>query len=157
VQFYVTKVSGAAPPAHLQGRKDVVLVMPMDSVSFITRFEHYADTVPYMYHCHLLHHEDDGMMLAFIVLDTTATDVEELQGGSLRLYPNPADGYLQAWTDMQDVTVSVSDLTGKILHVPCEKRVDGLVLSTSILGNGIYLMSLKTLMGIVHRKFMINR
>jgi FtsP/CotA-like multicopper oxidase with cupredoxin domain len=33
---------------------------------------HFADhtdpTFPYMYHCHLLHHEDQGMMGQFLVL-----------------------------------------------------------------------------------------
>ncbi|MBK9413699.1 MAG: multicopper oxidase domain-containing protein [Bacteroidetes bacterium] len=62
VQFYVTDVNGISVPVSEQVKKDVVLVMPNESVSFITKFEDFADTIPYMYHCHLLHHEDDGMM-----------------------------------------------------------------------------------------------
>ena len=34
------------------------------------RFEDYADpTTPYMYHCHLLWHEDQGMMGQFLVVE----------------------------------------------------------------------------------------
>ncbi|MBK9413688.1 MAG: multicopper oxidase domain-containing protein [Bacteroidetes bacterium] len=72
VQFYVTDVNGISVPVSEQVKKDVVLVMPNESVSFITKFEDFADTIPYMYHCHLLHHEDDGMMGSFVVLPGTS-------------------------------------------------------------------------------------
>lgn len=69
VQFYVLSVNGATPAANLQGRKDVILVPGGNGVvRFITRFEDfYDDTMPYMYHCHMLTHEDDGMMGQYIV------------------------------------------------------------------------------------------
>ncbi|MCW5907791.1 MAG: multicopper oxidase domain-containing protein [Chitinophagales bacterium] len=64
VQFYVLDINGNPPPANMQGRKDVVHVPAGNSiVRFITRFETYADdSLPYMYHCHILTHEDGGMM-----------------------------------------------------------------------------------------------
>jgi FtsP/CotA-like multicopper oxidase with cupredoxin domain len=38
------------------------------TVRFITKFEDFADEdFPYMYHCHILPHEDGGMMGQFIV------------------------------------------------------------------------------------------
>lgn len=69
VPFYVLTINGVAPPPSQQGRKDVILVPGGNSVvRFITRFEDfYDDTFPYMYHCHMLTHEDDGMMGQFIV------------------------------------------------------------------------------------------
>jgi len=69
VSFYVLTVNGNPPPAHMRGRKDVVIVPAgMGVVRFITKFEDfYNDTLPYMYHCHMLTHEDDGMMGQFIV------------------------------------------------------------------------------------------
>jgi bilirubin oxidase len=69
VPFYILTINGAAPPAHMRGRKDVVLVPGgMGVVRFITKFEDfYNDTLPYMYHCHMLTHEDDGMMGQFLV------------------------------------------------------------------------------------------
>ena len=67
----MTEFNGNNPPAHLRGRKDVVLLQPGDTVKFITRFDDFADEMtPYMYHCHNLFHEDGGMMSAFIVRDT---------------------------------------------------------------------------------------
>ncbi|MCK6691163.1 MAG: multicopper oxidase domain-containing protein [Thermoanaerobaculia bacterium] len=76
--FYVLSVNGAAPAANLRGRKDVVAVPPMNgSVKLIVRFEDFSDPeMPYMYHCHILSHEDDGMMGQFIV-DAATTEADE--------------------------------------------------------------------------------
>ncbi len=47
-----------------------------------------------MYHCHLLHHEDDGMMGSFTVIDTTATGISEtnIDEPDFKFYPNPVSG-----------------------------------------------------------------
>ncbi|MEE8147590.1 MAG: multicopper oxidase domain-containing protein [Longimicrobiales bacterium] len=66
--FQVLSRDGATPPAHELGWKDVVLVRPFETVRIIKRFEDYADPVnPYMFHCHILEHEDVGMMGQFVV------------------------------------------------------------------------------------------
>jgi len=66
--FYILSKNGFPPPANERGRKDVVLVPAMSSVRIITKFSDFSDTMmPYMYHCHLLSHEDDGMMGQFTV------------------------------------------------------------------------------------------
>lgn len=96
VQFYVTDVNGISVPVSEQVKKDVVLVMPNESVSFITKFEDFADTIPYMYHCHLLHHEDDGMMGSFVVLPGTSdinNPSKNIEG--LECSPNPVSGSLR--------------------------------------------------------------
>jgi len=49
-----------------QGRKDTVLIMSGETVLIISRFRNYTGV--YMYHCHLLEHEDDGMMGQFEVI-----------------------------------------------------------------------------------------
>ena len=68
VQFYILDRDGFAPPENESGRKDVVLVKQMETVRFIAKFEDFADDeLPYMYHCHMLQHEDDGLMGQFIV------------------------------------------------------------------------------------------
>jgi len=66
VQFQILSRNGQVPPLHEQGRKDTVLVMPGETVRIITRFRDYTGI--YMYHCHLLEHEDDGMMGQFEVV-----------------------------------------------------------------------------------------
>ncbi|MFE7509117.1 multicopper oxidase family protein [Promicromonospora sp. NPDC057488] len=70
VQFQVLTVDGAPPPPHLRGWKDTVLLVQGSRYRLAMRFSDHTDPdVPYMYHCHLLQHEDDGMMGQFVVLD----------------------------------------------------------------------------------------
>ena len=66
VQFQILSRNGQAPPPHERGRKDTVLIMPGETVRIITRFQDYTGI--YMYHCHLLEHEDDGMMGQFEIV-----------------------------------------------------------------------------------------
>lgn len=70
VQFQVLDIAGAPPPPHLAGWKDTVYLRPQTDYRLIMRFEDYTDaTTPYMYHCHLLWHEDQGMMGQYVVVD----------------------------------------------------------------------------------------
>jgi blue copper oxidase len=69
IQFKVLQYKGGAPPPNLSGWKDTVALPPGQSVRFITRFTDYADpSSPYMFHCHLLQHEDNGLMGQFVVV-----------------------------------------------------------------------------------------
>jgi len=53
----------------MQGRQDTILLKPGDSADLLVRFEDYTDpNTPYMFHCHLLWHEDRGMMGQFVVV-----------------------------------------------------------------------------------------
>jgi bilirubin oxidase len=90
VQFHILDVNGIVPSEHLQGNKDVVLVPPMGgTVRFITRFDDFADVeTPYMYHCHMLSHEDSGMMGQFLVLPIVSIN-KETKNSNIRIYPNP--------------------------------------------------------------------
>jgi bilirubin oxidase len=70
------------------------LIPAGSSARLITKFEDFADdTVPYMYHCHMLKHEDSigGMMGQFVVIDPTASvDDFDFKNG-FSLYPNPSN------------------------------------------------------------------
>ena len=69
IQFQILDRNGQAPSAGEAGWKDTVLVFPKEKVRVITRFEDFADPdTPYMYHCHILEHEDSGMMGQFVVI-----------------------------------------------------------------------------------------
>lgn len=94
IQFSILDINGSKPPPEYSGWKDVILVKPDDTVRFITKFTTFANkTVPYMFHCHLLHHEDEGMMGSFLVLDTNATGLNPLKFVSnIVIYPNPSNG-----------------------------------------------------------------
>lgn len=65
--FRILRERGLEPPAYAQGWKDMVAVQ--EGVSeVLVRFDHPADAeTPYMYHCHILEHEDCGMMGQFSV------------------------------------------------------------------------------------------
>ena len=68
VQFRILDRNGRAPDAAEQGLKDTVVVYPGETVRLLLRFEDYTDPdLPYMYHCHILEHEDAGMMGQFTV------------------------------------------------------------------------------------------
>lgn len=70
VQFRILAVDGEAPPAALAGRKDTVYLEPRRTYRLLLRFEDYTDPqVPYMFHCHMLLHEDEGMMGQFVVVE----------------------------------------------------------------------------------------
>jgi blue copper oxidase len=69
VQFRVLDRDGEPPHPHEKGLKDTVLVDPNSAVRVITKFADFSDpTHPYMYHCHILEHEDAGMMGQFVVV-----------------------------------------------------------------------------------------
>jgi len=68
-QFRVLDRDGLPPASAEAGRKDTVLVEAGETVRILVRFDHYTDRAhPYMYHCHILEHEDAGMMGQFIVV-----------------------------------------------------------------------------------------
>ncbi len=68
VRFRVLSVAGAAPPPELAGWKDTVYVPPRTPLRLLVGFAQPADErAPFMYHCHVLWHEDQGMMGQFVV------------------------------------------------------------------------------------------
>ncbi|MCH7984869.1 MAG: multicopper oxidase domain-containing protein, partial [Chloroflexi bacterium] len=69
IQFQILTRNGSAPPENERGWKDVVLVKPGEIVRIIAQFSDFADPdTPFMYHCHILEHEDGGMMGQFVVV-----------------------------------------------------------------------------------------
>lgn len=58
-QFTVLSVNGEKPDASMQGSKDTITVQPGQKVRIAVSF---PEIGLYMYHCHILEHEDVGMM-----------------------------------------------------------------------------------------------
>jgi len=58
-QFQVLDRDGNPPPPNEAGWKDTFLVSPGEKVRVIATFKHSGK---FMYHCHILEHEDAGMM-----------------------------------------------------------------------------------------------
>ncbi len=93
IQFNILDRNGLPVPEWEQGLKDVVYVPSMGSARVITRFDDFADPdMPYMYHCHLLMHEDEGMMGQFVVIDPNAIGELNASGPVLSAWSEPALG-----------------------------------------------------------------
>jgi len=67
-RFRVLAMAGKPPPEHLSGWKDTVELAASARSEILVRFDHpAAAATPYMTHCHILEHEDTGMMAQFTV------------------------------------------------------------------------------------------
>lgn len=119
IQFNVLDRNGLAPEPWETGWKDVVHVPPMGVVRVITRFDDFADAeMPYMYHCHLLMHEDEGMMGQFLVVDPNSVNETEPSEPSIALWPNPTQNglvTLRAPNYVAGAYITVTDALGRAL------------------------------------------
>ncbi len=62
IQWQILDRNGKPASGVDLGWKDTVLVQPGETVRFIGRFDPAVNRGDYMYHCHILEHEDAGMM-----------------------------------------------------------------------------------------------
>ncbi|NUT91975.1 MAG: multicopper oxidase domain-containing protein [Saccharothrix sp.] len=75
VAFRILDIDGEEPPPHLRGPKDTVYVPGKTKVRLAVEFGHHTDPkTPYMYHCHILKHEDKGMMGQFVIVEPGTED-----------------------------------------------------------------------------------
>ncbi len=58
-QFKVLSVDGEKPPKDMRGKKDVISLEPGQKAKIEVVFK---NTGTYMFHCHILEHEENGMM-----------------------------------------------------------------------------------------------
>lgn len=144
ISFYMLRVNGSPPPPHMQGLKDVFLVMPGDTVEFITKFEHFVnDTIPYMFHCHNLAHEDMGMMTSFIViLPPVGEEDQESKDKEVKVFPNPSKGRVLLESDAEISAVEIYDHCGKMVYSQrtCGSRIE---INLSDRPSGLYLIRLE--------------
>ena len=120
VEFYILTRNGIAPPDYEKGWKDVVLVKGGETVRFIAKFDDYADLQhPFMFHCHIALHEDEGMMGQFVVGPST-TGVQDLSpsNSNYAVHPNPAKDKL--YIDVNDQSnpvyyATITNVNGKAL------------------------------------------
>lgn len=90
IQFFILDRNGNVPPPSEQGRKDVILIKPQETIRFIAQFSDFSNPdIPYMYHCHMLVHEDDAMMGQFVVVDNASGTSNIPKDSDVLLYPNP--------------------------------------------------------------------
>jgi bilirubin oxidase len=139
VPFYILDINGSPPPPELTGRKDVVLVPGgQGKVRFITKFEDFANPdVPYMYHCHMLTHEDGGMMGQFIVYDPLS-DLIETTESEIRIFPNPSNSLInfESKVEVQEILLHTLDGKSTLNQVKNPSKT----FDVSSLTDGFYLM-----------------
>ena len=154
IQFYILDRNGNAPDAHEQGKKDVVLVDANETVRFITHFTDFTnETVPYMYHCHILGHEDSGMMGQFLVLPEATANEEELDYGfpkQMRLnaaFPNPFNPSTTIELELANsssVELSVFNSLGQLVEIVANKEFSAgkhqFTINASNWASGVYLI-----------------
>ncbi len=129
-------------PAYMMGYKDDILIRANSTMTFVAAFDSFPSMMidsmmAFMYHCHILTHEDNSMMHQFIVVDSLTYHGGGGMGtnkltsrNSLTLYPNPAGDiiYLKG-SNIEAGTVRISDLLGRTLKEVKLKAFDG---STSV-------------------------
>ena len=156
VQFFLIDRNGTTPPVEELGRKDVVLVPPFDSVMFITKFEDFADTtIPFMFHCHILMHEDDGMMGQFVVKPLSVGINELNNNNSFTIYPNPCNSLVNI--DAKDMTsVSIFNTLGEMIYTQNKLSTNSLQINTSQWSKGIYTVQVNSNNQSITKKLIVN-
>ncbi len=142
VEFKIVARNGnaSAVGTHESGWKDVMYVPVNESVSFVAKFDDYADAVhPFMYHCHFANHEDGGMMGQFVVTGSTGIN-ETKESISFSLYPNPANDrvFIQLTNADEEVYyLTVTNINGKaVIMLPQPEMQKGIDITS--LSKGIY-------------------
>jgi blue copper oxidase len=160
IQFYILDRNGLPIDDNERGEKDVVLVKPSETVRVITKFKDFHNsTIPYMYHCHLLHHEDEGMMGSFIVLDSATLDLEEnFDLSGIHIYPNPVSDVLNIVFENDHWMGSMLTLTNSSGQILLNKEVMKLEekVIVSHLAKGIYFLNAITATGRITKKIVVQ-
>ncbi len=168
VEFNIISVNGVAPVAAQAGWKDVVFIPGKTGntstvVKFIAKFDDFADSLhPFMFHCHISLHEDEGMMGQFIVTSNTPNGINDSHDPTtdFSLYPNPANQKLFIAfqnTDIKAYYIKINSAVGRtMLMLPSPVLQNGIDISS--LASGIYYLQLtedKT-KNVITKKFIKN-
>jgi len=147
VQFKIVARNGsaAAVGAHESGWKDVMYVPVNENVSFVAKFDDYADLQhPFMYHCHFAIHEDDGMMGQFVVSPFGAGVDNISLTKDFALFPNPATNKLYIrFTDAnaEAYYITITTMQGRtVMMLPRPQLQDGIDIAK--LPAGTYMVQL---------------
>ena len=161
IEFKVVARNGSATGVgtHESGWKDTFYVPRNESVTFVGKFDDFADadvTHPYMYHCHFGGHEDGGMMGQFIVTSSLGT-IQNTVNTDFNLYPNPAQNKL--YINLSDPSTEIYYLTittieGRVaMMLPQPEWQNGIDISS--LSTGVYVVQMidKNTKSITTKKF----
>ena len=161
IEFKVVARNGSAVGVgtHESGWKDTFYVPRNESVTFVGKFDDFADsdvTHPYMYHCHFGGHEDGGMMGQFIVT-TTLGNNQNVLSNEFSLYPNPAADKL--FVNLKDGAteiyyITITTMEGRVvMMLPQPEWKNGIDISSLATGTYIFKMMDKQTKSITTKKF----
>ena len=111
-------------PDELFGYKDVQLIRAGATLTFEARFDSFPGPLQadwgYMYHCHILTHEDTSMMHQFVVVDSADfyTGIASIPGTErLSIYPNPAHDMVSLEGKFEEPGVlRIYDIYGRLIR-----------------------------------------
>ena len=139
-------------PDELFGWKDVQLIRDSAQMTYVARFDSFPSpynmdrlfTHGFMYHCHILTHEDTSMMHQFVVVDSlvTLTNTEEQEGPkTLTLFPNPASHSINFKGDFTgEGYLRFYDLQGRLLDDRNVQSLPGSTIPTHHLPRGMVIV-----------------
>jgi len=161
IEFKVVARNGVATNvgAHESGWKDTFYVPRGESVTFVGKFDDFADadvTHPYMYHCHFGGHEDGGMMGQFIVTAPLATS-NFSESNAFTLFPNPTSDRLYVAlrdTKTEIYYVTITTISGRVvMMLPQPQWQNGIDISTLEAGVYVFQMMDKHTKSVTTQKF----
>ncbi len=145
VEFKIVSRSSHPVGAYESGWKDTYYLQVNDTVSFVAKFDDYADAIhPFMYHCHFAPHEDGGMMQQFVVTDNTGVGNATKTAGDYTVYPNPAS--MRLYFSFADATtkvyyVTITNSVGRTMCMLPRPQLDGGI-DISNYAPGVYFVQL---------------
>ncbi len=161
IEFKIVARNGSAANVgtHESGWKDTFYVPRNESVTFVGKFDDYADsdvTHPYMYHCHFGGHEDGGMMGQFIVIAPLAAETFS-SSNAFTLFPNPStDKLFVALKDSNTEIfyVTITTVTGRVvMMLPQPQWQNGIDISSLEAGVYVFQMMDKKTKTVTTQKF----
>ncbi len=129
-QWTITNLSESVHPMHVHGVqfqivnptqpseggwKDVVRIESFATVQVLLRFTEYTGI--YLIHCHILEHEDMGMMSNFQVEQSGAVKHETNGQNEIVIFPNPASdhAFLKFPSLEKEEMLMLIDITGRVI------------------------------------------
>jgi blue copper oxidase len=145
IQFKILSRSTGPVSNYESGWKDTYFLGVNETVTFVAKFDDYADALhPFMYHCHMAPHEDGGLMGQFIVTDATEVAATTKAPGDFSIYPNPANSRIYislADPAMQVYYITITNTAGRTMYMlPRPQLAAGI--DVSAFAPGIYFMQL---------------
>ena len=161
VQFKIISRSTGAVGAYESGWKDSFFISINETVTFVCRFQDFADaTHPFMYHCHFAPHEDAGMMGQFVVTGTPLGTETISASTKFKLYPNPVSDKL--FVSLNDVAteiyyITITSLEGRtVMMLPQPEWKNGIDISSLASGTYLFQMMDKETKSVTTKKFIKN-